>query len=81
MDTENNSSNINRNPNWQHPTAKRKRMTKIEGQKFVGTVFLSGIINPQDKLNAQEMHNELLKYVETEEIKELDVPKVSTRLD
>ncbi|PKC59653.1 hypothetical protein RhiirA1_469128 [Rhizophagus irregularis] len=98
MDTENNSSNINRNPNWQHPTANcqrcgldqnqifggeesGKRMTKIEGQKFVGTVFLSGNINPQDKLNAQEMHNELLKYVETEEIKELDVPKVSTRLD
>ncbi|CAB4430738.1 unnamed protein product [Rhizophagus irregularis] len=59
MDTENNSSNINGNPNWQHPTA-------------------NGNINPQDKLNAQEMHNELLKYVETEEIEEQDVPKVST---
>ncbi|PKY40667.1 hypothetical protein RhiirA4_454089 [Rhizophagus irregularis] len=80
MDTENNSSNINGNPNWQHPTAKIGEWKKNDkkGRKFVRTVFLSGNINPQDKLNAQEMHNELLKYVETEEIEEQDVPKVST---
>ncbi|RGB30606.1 hypothetical protein C1646_817818 [Rhizophagus diaphanus] len=40
--------------------------------------FLNGNINSQDKLNAQEMHDELLKYVKTEEIEEQDVPKVST---
>ncbi|CAB4382709.1 unnamed protein product [Rhizophagus irregularis] len=101
-DTENNSSNINRNPNWQHPTANsidkdfqlpkgwalkqnqifggkgsEKRMTK-KVKSLLELFFLNGNINPQDKLNAQEMHDELLKYVETEEIEEQDVPKVST---
>ncbi|CAB5380017.1 unnamed protein product [Rhizophagus irregularis] len=101
-DTENNSSNINRNPNWQHPTANSidedfqlpkgwalkqnqifggkgsgKRMTK-KVKSLLELFFLNGNINPQDKLNAQEIHDELLKYVETEEIEEQDVPKVST---
>ncbi|CAG8583111.1 14734_t:CDS:2 [Rhizophagus irregularis] len=101
-DTENNSSNINRNPNWQHPTANSidenfqlpkgwalkqnqifgrkgsgKRMTK-KVKSLLELFSLNGNINLQDKLNAQEMHDELLKYVETEEIEEQDVPKVST---
>ena len=44
-----------------------KRMTK-KVKSLLELFFLNGNINPQDKLNAQEMHNELLKYVETEEI-------------
>ena len=40
--------------------------------------FLNGNINARDKLNAQEMHDELLKYVESGEIEEQDVPKTST---
>ncbi|RGB24591.1 hypothetical protein C1646_676264 [Rhizophagus diaphanus] len=54
-----------------------KRMTK-KVKSLLELFFLNGNINPQDKFNAQEMHNELLKYMETEEIEEQDVPKVST---
>ncbi|CAB5195610.1 unnamed protein product, partial [Rhizophagus irregularis] len=54
-----------------------KRMTK-KVKSLLELFSLNGNINLQDKLNAQEMHDELLKYVETEEIEEQDVPKVST---
>lgn len=40
--------------------------------------FLNGNINARDKLNAQEMRDELLKYVESGEIEEQDIPKTST---
>ena len=54
-----------------------KRMTK-KVKSLLELFFLNGNINPWDKLTAQEMHDELLKYVETEEIEEQDVPKVCT---
>jgi hypothetical protein len=54
-----------------------KRMTK-KVKSLLECFFLNGNMNPQDKLTAQEMHDELLKYVESKEIEEQDVPKVST---
>ena len=54
-----------------------KQMTK-KVKSLLERFFLNGNINPRDKLTAQEMHDELLKYVESEEIEEQDVPKVST---
>ena len=54
-----------------------KRITK-KVKSLLELFFLNGNINARDKLNAQEMHDELLKYVESEEIEEQDVPKVST---
>ncbi|PKY60612.1 hypothetical protein RhiirA4_484508, partial [Rhizophagus irregularis] len=75
-DTENNSSNINRNPNWQHPTAKRRfSVAKGVSAKAEPNFWRKGKWKKNDK---EEMHDELLKYVETEEIEEQDIPKVST---
>ncbi|PKC68714.1 hypothetical protein RhiirA1_506384 [Rhizophagus irregularis] len=54
-----------------------KRMTK-KVKSLLEHFFLNGNINPRDKLTAQGMRDELLKYVESEEIEEQDVPKVST---
>ena len=54
-----------------------KRMTK-KVKSLLELFFLNGNLNARDKLTAQEMHDELLKYVESEEIEEQDVPKVST---
>ncbi|CAB5197814.1 unnamed protein product [Rhizophagus irregularis] len=54
-----------------------KRMTK-KVKSLLERFFLNGNINLQDKLTAQGMRDELLKYVESEEIEEQDVPKVST---
>ncbi|RHZ71090.1 hypothetical protein Glove_262g77 [Diversispora epigaea] len=54
-----------------------KRMTK-KVKSLLERFFLNGNLNPQDKLTAQEMRNELLNYVESNEIEEQDVPKVTT---
>jgi hypothetical protein len=40
--------------------------------------FLLGNQRHQDRMNAQAMHDELLKYVEAGELKETDIPKVNT---
>lgn len=40
--------------------------------------FHNGNINPYDKMNAQEMHKALYSFVESGEIEEDDIPKVST---
>lgn len=40
--------------------------------------FLNGNRNQKDKMNAQDMHTELLKYVEVGELAEEDIPKIST---
>ncbi|RHZ83126.1 hypothetical protein Glove_99g287 [Diversispora epigaea] len=54
-----------------------KRMTK-KVKSLLERFFLNGNLNPRDKLTAQEMRNELLNYVESNEIEEQDVPKVTT---
>jgi hypothetical protein len=46
-----------------------KRMTK-KVKSLLERFFLNGNMNPRDKLTAQEMHDELLKYVESKEIEE-----------
>ncbi|RHZ82825.1 hypothetical protein Glove_103g290 [Diversispora epigaea] len=40
--------------------------------------FLNGNRQRQDRMNAQAMRDELMKYVETGEIEEEDVPKINT---
>ncbi|CAG8769008.1 32000_t:CDS:2 [Gigaspora margarita] len=40
--------------------------------------FLNGNINPEDRLNAQGMHAELMEFVRAGEIEEENVPKVGT---
>ena len=54
-----------------------KRMTK-KIKSLLELFFLNGNLNSRNKLTAQEMHDELLKYVESEEIEEQDIPKLST---
>ena len=62
---------------WQ----RNRKKNDQKGEKFIRTFFLNENINARDKLNAQEMHDELLKYVKSEEIEEQDIPKVSTIQD
>ncbi|CAG8613498.1 12886_t:CDS:2, partial [Gigaspora rosea] len=40
--------------------------------------FLNGNLNVRDRMTAQEIHDELYKFVESGEINEEDIPKVST---
>jgi hypothetical protein len=40
--------------------------------------FMNGNMNAKDKLDAQGMQNELLRFVESGEISKEDIPKVST---
>ncbi|UZO02225.1 uncharacterized protein OCT59_020715 [Rhizophagus irregularis] len=42
------------------------------------SMFHTGTANPRQKLNAQQMHEELLKRAELGEIEENDIPKVTT---
>jgi len=51
-----------------------KRMKK-EVKALLELFFLNGNRRQKDRMNAQEMHDELLKYIETSEE---DIPKVST---
>ncbi|EXX61625.1 uncharacterized protein OCT59_026236 [Rhizophagus irregularis] len=41
-------------------------------------MFHTGTANPHQKLNVQQMHEELLRRTELGEIEESDIPKVST---
>ena len=56
---------------------KGKRMKK-KIKSLLECFFHNGNINPQDKMNAQEMHTALLPFVESGEIEEDDIPKIST---
>ncbi|RHZ90012.1 hypothetical protein Glove_9g308 [Diversispora epigaea] len=54
-----------------------KRIKK-EIKTLLELFFLNGNRQQKDKMSAREMHIELMKYVETEEFLEEDIPKVST---
>ncbi len=54
-----------------------KRMKK-EVKALLELFFLNGNRRQKDRMNAQEMHDELLKYIETSEFEEEDISKVST---
>jgi hypothetical protein len=54
-----------------------KRMKK-KVKNLLECFFHNGNINPQDKMNAQEMHTALFSFVESGEIEDDDIPKVST---
>ncbi|RHZ51763.1 hypothetical protein Glove_470g7 [Diversispora epigaea] len=54
-----------------------KRMT-AEIKRLLEIMFHSGTANPHQKLNAQQMHEELLRRVEIGEIEENEIPKVTT---
>ena len=49
-----------------------------EVKKLLQAMFLNGNLNARDKLNPQEMHDELQRFVESREIQKEDVPKTST---
>ena len=46
--------------------------------KLCWNVFLLRNQRCQDRMNAQAMHDKLLKYVEAEELEEENIPKVNT---
>ncbi|RIB28493.1 hypothetical protein C2G38_2157852 [Gigaspora rosea] len=55
----------------------RKRMSEnVKG--LLERFFLNGNLNVRDRMIVQEMHDELYKFVESGEINEEDIPKVST---
>lgn len=49
-----------------------------EVKKLLQAMFLNGNLNARDKLNPQEMQDELQRFVESGEIQKEDVPKTST---
>ena len=61
-------------------THQREPVKRISPQvkHLLKSMFHTGTANPRQKLNAQQMHEELLKRVELGEIEENDVPKVTT---
>jgi len=54
-----------------------KRIKK-EVKALLELFFLNGNRRQKDRMNAQDMYSELLKYVETGELEKEDIPKVST---
>ena len=54
-----------------------KRMTK-EVKHLLEIMFHTGTANPRQKMNAQQMHEELLQRAQQGELCEEDVPKIST---
>jgi hypothetical protein len=54
-----------------------KRMT-VEIKRLLEIMFHTGTANPRQKMNAQQMHEELLQRVQQGELCEEDIPKVST---
>jgi len=50
----------------------------LQVKHLLESMFHTGTANPRQKLNAQQMHEELLKRAELGEIEENDIPKVTT---
>ena len=61
-------------------THQRGPVKRISSQvkQLLESMFHTGTANPRQKLNAQQMHEELLKRAELGEIKENNIPKVAT---
>ncbi|CAB5303833.1 unnamed protein product [Rhizophagus irregularis] len=61
-------------------TRQRGPVKRISSQVkyLLESMFHTGTANPRQKLNAQQMHEELLKRAELGEIEENDIPKVTT---
>ncbi|CAB4383393.1 unnamed protein product [Rhizophagus irregularis] len=53
-----------------------KRMTR-EVKHLLEIMFHTGTANPRQKMNAQQMHEELLQRAQQGELREEDVPKIS----
>jgi hypothetical protein len=51
---------------------------KKEVKVLLELFFLNGNRRSEDRMNAQSMHDELLKRVEAGELEEEDIPKVNT---
>jgi len=49
-----------------------------EVKQLLETMFHMGIANPRQKMNPQQMREELLQRVPKGELREEDVPKIST---
>uniref|UniRef100_U9UV31 Uncharacterized protein n=2 Tax=Rhizophagus irregularis TaxID=588596 RepID=U9UV31_RHIID len=63
---------------WTMPILnKENEQDPIQGES-VESMFHTGTANPHQKLNVQQMHEELLRRTELGEIEESDIPKVST---
>ncbi|RHZ62731.1 hypothetical protein Glove_335g14 [Diversispora epigaea] len=64
---------------WTMPIVNKpvKRMT-AEIKRLLKIMFHSGTTNPCQKLNAQQMHKELLRRAEIGEIEKNEIPKVTT---
>ncbi|CAG8755683.1 3538_t:CDS:2, partial [Cetraspora pellucida] len=54
----------------------KKLKTKVVG--FLKQFFLNENLNPKDRMTAKDIHEELLKFANSDEIKEKHVPKVTT---
>ena len=61
-------------------TRQRGPIKRISPQvkHLLESMFHTGTANPRQKLNAQQMYEELLKRAELGEIEENDIPKVAT---
>ncbi|CAB5393566.1 unnamed protein product [Rhizophagus irregularis] len=61
-------------------TRQRGPIKRISQQvkHLLESMFHTGTANPHQKLNVQQMHEELLRRIELGEIEESDIPKVST---
>ena len=61
-------------------TRQRGPVKRISQQvkQLLESMFHTGTANPRQKLNAQQMHEELLRRAELGEFEETDIPKVST---
>lgn len=47
-------------------------------KSLLGVMFHTGTINPNQKMTAENMHEELLERVEDGELEEGEIPKIST---
>jgi len=56
---------------------KGKRMSK-KVNVLLQSFFINGNSNPRDRMSAKEMQVELMRFVESGEIAQEDVPKVNT---
>ncbi|CAG8701405.1 2411_t:CDS:2, partial [Cetraspora pellucida] len=54
-----------------------KRLTE-QVKKLLGVMFHSGVMNSKLKINAAEMHAELLQHAHQRKIQQHDIPKIST---
>ncbi|CAB5334833.1 unnamed protein product [Rhizophagus irregularis] len=78
MDNNNENDELENASNQKFEGKGKGKRIKKKVKELLKSFFLNGNLNQKDKMLVKDMYNELMKFVESEELEAEDVPKITT---